>query len=241
LSSELFSLTSRSVTSEPVDLEETKNEIVRLLGLEDALMFEIARLVRFIEEHELFRQEVNQDTGNPFRSMSEYLPSLIAELRQRAKLHKLSTRTVREYMAIYRVFHEQLGLPTGKIMEIGPGNMTEIREALDYDRKTGEIADNPKPGKIGKAQALEIMDTIEDADGHWRVADTRQVLDEARGVSRHAYRIYWRETSSGRFVIENVSLYEGDALVDEMITGLSEETALELTKKLGALSNLQEN
>lgn len=222
------------------ELSGVEARIVELIQMGEALSMEIARLVRQIETHDLYRQAINPDTGDYYKTMIEYYPNLLKQMRAAGKLHKLSERTVREWVRLRELFVEGLGVPESKMLAMGTSHFSELAEAIDYDRTTKEVRETPRDGKIGKAEALEIIDQIE-AEG-WRVQDTRQALNETRGVASRGVQLYWRKVQgeSGdppRYALVDVVIWDDDA-AERPREGVSENLARWLTGKLSATHNL---
>jgi hypothetical protein len=243
-SEEVVPAESRSTVTSAVDLdkqemlEECKARIVDLLVKDEFIKFQVVRLVLHIERERLFEGALNEGTGEPYRNMTEYFPHLCADLRARFGL--MSERTVRELVRVYKVATTGLGLTEQEVLDIGPSHITKVAEALDYDRRTGEIAETPRDGKIGKEEALEILEQVK--EGEWRVQDTQAALDEARGVTRRNVILEWdiksikdRTVSVRKFEIWEEGPSGWKTFKPQ--EGLSPEMAHWLSRRMGAASN----
>lgn len=218
-------------------LESTKRHIIKWLQAGEAAIFQAVDYIKVIALQHLYAFDLNPDTGNPFTSMSEYYPYLVAELKAHSNLHKLSERLLREVVALDKVFVQQLGIPREQILRDGISIYSEVREALDYDARTGEIHDNPRPGKIGKEEALQILQSAKESE--WALNDVRAELDERRGVSRRRAHIVWSGSPWRGYMLQGVQVWEGDEVSVDTRTGyVPYEIAQWLTKKLGATTNL---
>jgi hypothetical protein len=228
-------------------LEQAKAQITKYLSFGDAIGFAIAKYAQYIEREKLYRYEVDQSTGETFTRMKDYLPVLLEELRNRARLHKLSVRQVREYIALHKVFVENLGISTDEIMEIGPSHFTEIREAVDYDRSTGAVKSDAeaKEGKLGAESALRMVEELREAPpGEVNVRHVQQALDEQRGVVRKMVSAEWRKTARNDGFVLMGLFYIENGVRTPIINGTGRAIPIEaaqfLDRKLGGLSNLGE-
>ena len=216
-------------------------ELEKLFYQGNAVWFAIVEKIHEIEEGQLYEAAWNPTKGRPYNSMSEYLPDLLAGLRNEAILHKLSTRQVREYLALDKVFVRGMGIPASEIMKLGPSHFTEIREALDYNPKTGEIAEPPRPGKIGAETAVAFIEQLREAKqngAEWRPQDFQGALDDERGVTRRTVDLEWSNLLDGSYDLIRFTLWEGGVAKDSR-DGFTLEQARWLTNKFGATSNIE--
>lgn len=223
-------------------LEELKSDLVNLLSAGDAIMFSIAGIMRSIEQRRLYEGETDPKTGLPFTSMNKYMPYLLDELKTRAKLHKLSRRQALEYVALSKVFVDNLGIPAAEVMRLGPSHFTEIREALDYDPRTGEVKPDSaaREGKIGAETALKYVEELReavDSGAEWRVQDLRDALDGERGVERRNVSIEWVKNYDGTYYIGGITVWDGAGQYNPL-DSIPEPLARSITNKWGAMSNL---
>jgi len=215
-----------------------KDDITNALRISNSMMMFVAGKVLLIERERLYEAEINQRTGEPYKSMYEYYPDLLDELRSTV-MHKLSKRQVQAYVAIHKVLVEGLGVTTDTIEQIGVSNATELLEATDYNPRTGQVAEEPRPGKLGKVEVLDMLAQI--ADEAWDYKQTRQALGEARGVMQRTVHVNWEPSGipkGSTLALTGITIFEDG--VPQGYMAYKPELAEWLTKKLGATSNLEE-
>jgi hypothetical protein len=224
-----------------VALAQVELDIAKKIVQAESVQFEIAELITRIEDERLYLGAFSEE-GNPYTSMKDYYPALLKKMRQAGRLHKLEERTVREWVRLYKVFVLGLQIDEGRILSAGTSHFSEIAEALDYDRKTGEIALLPRVGKIGRDEALTMIEELEARKEEgipWRVQDTRETLDEQRGVVRRSVELVWGKSAAGARLLD-IIIWEGATAVRPTEAGCSRELAEWLNKRLSAVSNLPE-
>lgn len=235
---------SREMERKWFALEECKRALVSLFVQGDYLMLSIAGCILRIERERLYEGDVNQDTGLPYVSMSEYYPHLLLELKRGAALHKLGERQVRDYVRIRKAFIEQLGFDEQKVMSLGPSRLTELLEAADYDRVSGVISEEPREGKIGRGQVLDMVERIEE-DG-LDVKAVRDTLNEVRGVRpQKGLHAAWGMTrgpdGEWLYYLGELTLSEEGSMHRAVDGGITKEQVLYLNKRMGATSNITED
>jgi hypothetical protein len=227
---------------QPSDVEKlskAKEEAVYWFRIGESAYFKVVDTVNRIAAEGLFRFDLNPDTGSPYSSMSEYYPYLLEELKASSHFHKLSERLVRSLVMVDRVFVQGQGITREQILDDGVSMYTTLAEALDYDHKTGEIRETPKVGKLGRDEALQILQTAR--EGNWREQDLRAALDERRGVERRTVHVTWRRCGSAGYRVSRIDVFEGGKsllLKDDDGSWLDDilppDIAEWITKKLGA-------
>src|SRR5689334_6650212 len=75
-------------------LSLVKGLMIRLLQSEQRIQQKLVEAIRFIESQELFLADADAD-GNPFTSMSQYLPYLLKELKSQGYLDTPGVRQMR--------------------------------------------------------------------------------------------------------------------------------------------------
>jgi hypothetical protein len=231
-------LTEQAITGAPdralISLAEHEAEIAKALLRAEHSIFEVCRLIDEIEQAELWK-------AGGFASMTEYYPALLAKMRQAGRLG-VGERTVRGWMRIYKVFVQNLQIEPERILTLGTSHFNYIAEALDYDRRTGVVADTPRPGKIGKEGAVAMIEDLEarQRDGlEWRVQDTQESLNLERGVKPRRIELQWASSSKGA-TLKDIIVWDDTEAVRPR-EGCSPALALWLSKKMGAIHNLSED
>lgn len=227
-------------SSDAARLQEVKDKLAYWFRIGEAAYFQVVDLVNQISQEQLFRFDLNPDSGQPYRSMSEYYPYLLREMKSTFHLHKLSERLVREALRVDKVFVQGAGISRQQILEEGISRYTELAEALDYDIKTGEIRETPRAGKLGKDEGLQILQ--ESREGGWSLESFREELDTRRGVQRRGVRIDWLPEYEGKhgqmYSVGRIVVFDGADSFDSTDEGLTLELARYITRRLGATSNL---
>jgi hypothetical protein len=211
-------------------LSAIKREIIGLFRTGEEIMFQITQRVRDIEREELFKGDLNPDTGESFRSMREYLPYLLKEVREETGMPPMSERQFREYMALDRVFVQGLGIQPSEIIESGVSHFSAIREKLDYDPRTGQIAESPREGKIGADSALLLINEIREAGGA-PIASTLDSLNTMVGsTNRHIEADWYALNDAGNNYTLTLILWE-DGVPNKL--RFSKEQAEWLARRIG--------
>jgi hypothetical protein len=224
-----------SYITEGCELEQVEGKIAGYIALGETLFSMLAELVILIRDNKLYQQAINAETGKPYATMGEYYPALMQKLRQAG--HTTSEKTLREKVRLYEVFVEGLGIEPGVIDEVGVSHFTALADAADIDRKTKAIAEEARPGKLNKAEVVELIQDIQ--DGGWRLQDTKEQADMLRGVVQRRVELRWALVN-GKARLMDMTIWEGDEAIRPN-EGCNPLLAQWLDKKLSAITNLPES
>ncbi len=216
-------------------LETIKKVMVELLKAEGRVQQRLVQAVRLIETEELWRVAADND-GVRYKSMTEYLPALLAELKSQGLTDSMGVRQMRTWLSADRVLVQSGLLDWEGVSAIGIGKVEKLLQATGYNPKTGEIAeDTTGTKKLNKEQFKNLLDEIQESPDTWTMAEVAKEADRRRGVVRAGVHIRWNKLYDGTWTVLDVYLNEGD---ESYVTPMTLEQARRVMSLLNATTNL---
>lgn len=222
-------------------LEAVEREARELQATIQRAQWGVLRLLERIRDQDLYRAAVNPATGENYTSFTQYLPDLLDRWYREGLTTIHSVKQVFDYQRVERIFLNPANgfdMDADEVIDLGVTHFIAMAEALDYDRETGVVAEQPRAGKAGKEQVADIIATLRAqaawgrGDRPWTVQSTRAELNEQRGVQTKTISATLRRLPDGRHALVGVTVFL-DGIGQKAEAGLDDEALTFLLKKLG--------